>query len=277
MSELVLTPLGTVSPYPKNDKSCPAYLIEYNGQKILFDCGNGCTRLMNFPQDLENLKVFITHYHPDHWGDLTSIIQAALVYKRFGYIDNDLVIYLPKTKQVTESFTVGGDGRDDWGHTEYFHRDISELLLLKEIAKSAPVKLEHYEAYKSISTNQSDVTIKVYQTEHDIDAYAFKICTDAGIVCYSGDTGYDKGLVSFVKDADLFICESTFLRGQTRIGNNHLYAHEAGEIARQANVKKLLLTHFWPEIDKEKYVEEAKKIFENTEAAVEGKKIVLRR
>ena len=46
---------------------------------------------------------------------------------------------------------------------------------------------------------------------------------------------------------------------------------------QKANVKKLLLTHFWPEIDKDEYVNEAKEIFENTEAAVEGKKIILRR
>ena len=44
-----------------------------------------------------------------------------------------------------------------------------------------------------------------------------------------------------------------------------------------AEVEKLLLTHFWPEIDKEKYVEEAKEIFPNTEAAIEGKKLILRR
>ena len=42
------------------------------------------------------------------------------------------------------------------------------------------------------------------------------------------------------------------------------------------NVKKLLLTHFWPEIDKDEYVNEAKEIFENTEAAVEGKKLILK-
>ena len=48
-------------------------------------------------------------------------------------------------------------------------------------------------------------------------------------------------------------------------------------IAKLANVKKLLLTHFYPTIDKQKYVDEAKEFFENTEAAIEGKKLVLRR
>ena len=48
-------------------------------------------------------------------------------------------------------------------------------------------------------------------------------------------------------------------------------------IARDANVDQLVLTHFWPELDKELYVNEAKEIFSNTIAAEEGKKLVLRR
>ena len=89
---------------------------------------------------------------------------------------------------------------------------------------------------------------------------------------YSGDTGYKENLLSgFAKDADILLCESTFLRGQTRLHDNHLYAYEAATIAKDANVKKLILTHFFPEIEKEEYVNEAKEIFENTTAAEEGK------
>ena len=78
-------------------------------------------------------------------------------------------------------------------------------------------------------------------------------------------------------DSDIFICESTFLRGQSRDKNTHLFAYEAGRIAREANVKKLLITHFWPELDKELYLKEAMEEFNNVEAAYEGKKLVLRR
>jgi ribonuclease BN (tRNA processing enzyme) len=53
-----------------------------------------------------------------------------------------------------------------------------------------------------------------------------------------------------------------------------LYAHEAALIAKSACVKKLALTHFWPEIDKSEYVKEAKSIFENTIAAEEGNAII---
>ena len=88
---------------------------------------------------------------------------------------------------------------------------------------------------------------------------------------YSGDTGYQgNSLVRLAEDADILLCEATFLRGQTRLTDNHLYAYEAAKIAKQANVRQLVLTHFFPEIDKELYVQEARTIFENTESAEEG-------
>ena len=59
--------------------------------------------------------------------------------------------------------------------------------------------------------------------------------------------------------------------------NAHLYAGEAGMIARDAHVKNLLLTHFWPHLAKELYVLEAKNYFENTSYAEEGKKLIIRR
>ena len=65
MSEIVITPLGTISPYTKGNMNCPGFLVEYNNKKILLDCGNGITRLLNFPEDLKDLSVIITHYHKE--------------------------------------------------------------------------------------------------------------------------------------------------------------------------------------------------------------------
>ena len=80
----------------------------------------------------------------------------------------------------------------------------------------------------------------------------------------------------FAANADLLICESTFLNNQKDGNNFHLSAFEAGMIAMAADVKQMMLTHFFPEIDKQKYVSEAKKMFENTIAAEECKRYVLK-
>ena len=96
-------------------------------------------------------------------------------------------------------------------------------------------------------------------------------------IVYTGDISFSskKNLVGFAKNADLLICESSLLQEQSEKAKSHLTAFQAGEIAKEANVKQLLITHFWPEIDKRKYLKEAKLNFSNTKVAVEGKKIKL--
>jgi len=55
--------------------------------------------------------------------------------------------------------------------------------------------------------------------------------------------------------------------------NSHLTAEQAAQIAKQANVKGLALTHFWLEEDVQKYVNEAKSVFSNVIALKEGQLI----
>ena len=54
MSKIVITPLGTISPYTKNNMNCPGFLVEYKDNKILLDCGSGTHSLLSYPNDLQN-------------------------------------------------------------------------------------------------------------------------------------------------------------------------------------------------------------------------------
>ena len=56
-----------------------------------------------------------------------------------------------------------------------------------------------------------------------------------------------------------------------KTSDNHLTTIEAGQISKTAKVKKLMITHTWPEIDKKRYLKETKKVFKNTTIAKEGK------
>lgn len=269
MNDLVITPLGTVSPYTKDNKNCPGFLIEYKNNKYLLDCGNGITRLLNFPDDLINLKIFISHLHPDHFGDLTSIFHSLLVYKNLGYISNNIDIYVPNSDTRKEHVFSDSDR-----YSKTIIKPSIEYEYIKKFEETCPITIT---GYNNINYKNEDLTIKSLLVPHQIFTYAFRIHTDEGSIVYSADTGTKNKLREFAKDCDLFICESTFLKGQARLSDNHLYAHEAAMIAKDANVNKLLLTHFWPEIDKNLYLKEAKEIFENTSVAEEGKKLILRR
>ena len=271
MSEISVTPLGTVSPYPKGEKNCPGFFIEYEGNKIMLDCGNGCTRLLKFPDDLNNLKIFISHLHPDHYGDLLSLIQAAKVYGKYGFVESKIDLYIP-CEIIKESLHYTDD--DGWGASRTIETNPLDYKLIEKLAKDSPI---NFKGYMPPSIEFDNIVLTSKNVPHQIVSNAMRIDTPDGSVVYSSDTGTSNSLRSFAKDCDLFICEATFLKGQYRAKDAHLYAWEAASIAKDAKVKKLLLTHFWPEIDKDKYLEEAKAIFDNTEVAEEGKKLILRK
>ena len=97
-------------------------------------------------------------------------------------------------------------------------------------------------------------------------------------VVYTSDIGITnfKGLIEFCQDADLIICESSFLKKHNANSKTHMTAYDASILAKESNAKRLLLTHFWPEEDKRLYLEEARPIFPDVEVAEEGKKLVLK-
>ena len=255
MDELIVMPLGTVSPYCFKNYNCSGYLVTYHNQNYLLDAGNGISRYMKLPEVLENLKILITHLHPDHFEELSVLCQAALVYKRLGILNNDLEIYIPGGDYINGKHTI-------------------EYNFIHSFEDKYPVKVIDYD---KINIQNKDLKITSLRVPHQVVANAFRIDTNVGSIVYSGDTGSENDLREFAKKVDLLICESTYLDGQTRRENTHLYAHDAGMIAHDAKVKKLLLTHFWPHINKNYYVKEAKTYFENTDKADEGKKLILKR
>jgi len=66
-------------------------------------------------------------------------------------------------------------------------------------------------------------------------------------VAYSGDTGPCEALAELARGADLFLCECSLPDGMTIEG--HLTPSGAGAAAAAAGVRRLVLTHFYPECD----------------------------
>lgn len=252
MKKLIIIPLGTVSPYCRRNMNCPGFLIKYENSKILLDCGNGITRLMNFPTDLENLHVFVSHFHKDHYGDLGAIQYASFVYHNLGFLNKQINVYLPE-KDIDCS---------------------KQEILLNQ---------ESYTKYYDISEEKEyfigNLKVSFYNNNsHTIETFAIKLETPEFKVVYTSDIGTTniEGIVEFSKNADLLICESSFLRKHNSNSKTHLTTYDAANIAKKANVKKLLLTHFWPEENKREYLREAKNVFKRTKVSREVRKIVLR-
>ena len=243
--------LGSVSPYPKANNNCPGYLISDNN-KLLLDCGSGALRFFDM-KDLENLKVVISHFHKDHYSDLFSLAYATYVYHNLGMLDKKVDVYLPSPKTKEE-------------YIDYNYITSSKEKYINYI---------DYDETTKIEIDDEKISFKI--AKHNITTYYAKIENKSNKIVYSADTGYNEELIDFSKNADVLICESSFLSYQKKDNNNHLSAYEAGMIASKAHVKKLLLTHFWPEIEKQLYVKEARKVFFNTIGAEENKVLKLER
>ena len=236
--------LGSVSPYAKGKNNCPGYLIDKKETKILLDCGSGITRELNLPKDLENLTIIISHLHRDHYADLLTIGYASYVYNKLGLLKEKINVYIPEEDSIDKTYLDKID--------EHF---------LNFITYDEKTRL-----------NINGLSISFRQNPHPVTTYSIKIKNEKNTLVYSGDTGYKNNVLEeFAKDADLLICETTFLKSQKGIEDNHLTTHEAGTIADKAKVKKLMITHVWPEIKKIVYLKETKQIFKKTIVAKEGK------
>jgi len=105
-----------------------------------------------------------------------------------------------------------------------------------------------------------DFKVESLPVEHNPESIAYRITgPDGQSVVYSGDTDFSDNLVMLSKDADLLICESA-LPDELKV-KGHLTPSLAGEIAKRANVRKLVLTHFYPECDQVDVKKECRKTY----------------
>lgn len=263
--------LGSVSPYPKDNKNGVANLVIDGKHKILLDCGTGSTRLLDMQKDLNNLTIIISHLHKDHYSDLLALSYASYVNHNLGYLKDKIKVYIPSgDKRKNPHSYYYNDG---WGGEKTVKIDnLEDYDYLMSFGDESYLDFIPYNGYDKIECG--DMKVEFSLNPHNLKTYSAKVTNinDSSSLVYSGDTGFkDNKLVDFAKNADLLICESTYLKGQFKNGDNHLYAYEAGLIAKKANVKELLLTHFYPELDKQKYVDEALEYFNDLKAAEEGK------
>lgn len=187
MNEIKITPLGTISPYPKGKGNCPDFFVEYKNEKILLDCENGITRALSFPRILENLNVMITHYHKDHFSDIGAIQYASYVYHNLELLNKKIKIYLPQKDFAFNKKTITANNES---YAEYFDIIDDSHLSLSDL-------------HITFQDNKS----------HAIEFYMIKLQNKDFKIIYTSDVGttnFDQ-LIEFCQGADLIICESTFL------------------------------------------------------------------
>ncbi|MCK5043272.1 MAG: MBL fold metallo-hydrolase, partial [Candidatus Aenigmarchaeota archaeon] len=70
--------LGTTASIPTRERNLPSVFVMFKGERMLFDCGEGTQRQL-MDQGLKFMKInriFITHWHADHFAGILGLIQT---------------------------------------------------------------------------------------------------------------------------------------------------------------------------------------------------------
>jgi len=291
MTQLTLTFLGTGGSWPSVKRNVTSIAIKRGGEVILFDCGEGTQRQLQKSNIsyMQISKIFITHFHGDHFLGLPGLIQTMQLNDR----EEPLNIYGPKgmtyllenllslgyfkpnyriiSNEVTEKDVI------DFNH--YVIKVLNVRHGVPTIAycfeeKMRPGKFNKPKALK-LGVPEGPMFSKL-QRGKEVKLENGKVITSDMVlgpsrkgrkIVYSGDTAPIDEMVSFAKDADVLIHEATFDSSLEEIARDygHTTAPQAAMIAKKANVGKLFLTHISPRyLDNKKIQSEAREIFEDS-------------
>jgi ribonuclease BN (tRNA processing enzyme) len=228
-----VTILGSGTCIPSLERSASAVLMTTGGKRLLFDAGAGTMRRLlesgTAVQDIDG--IFISHFHPDHSGELASLLFSMKHSVKHSVND-------PHEKPLT---IIGGPG------FKAFYKQLNEIY--RGWIHLPEVKIVEFDESGSGHREIFDrLAVTCAGVDHNPESLAFRIETADGVsVTYSGDTDYSESLIRLASNTDLLICEAA-LPDKMKI-KGHMTPSEAGKIASAAKVGRLVLTHFYPECD----------------------------
>jgi len=292
--------LGTSQAIPTAKRNHTAMLLQYNDENILVDCGEGTQRQFRKAglNPCRLTRILITHWHGDHILGLPGLLQTLALN---GY-NRTLHIYGPRgTRQYAELmfrlFVFVGKIKYDVTEIESgkvfetndFYVEALPMIhgapcLAYSFVEKDRLRISKEKLEKLKLPDKS--LIKNLQQGKDIEVGSKKIKAKDITYLQKGkkitfilDTGINENCYKIAKNSDILICEATYTKKEEELAlaYRHLTAGQAGQIAKNANVKKLILTHISQRYEnKEKQVlKEAKKTFQNTSIAEDLDKIEL--
>ena len=220
---------GTVDPQPLRSSS--GYHLATSEGDFLFDLGNGALRrAVEFELEPNRVgRLFLSHLHPDHTADLVPFLFARN--------------YAPPPWNECVPLTIHGPvGTEAMIEALY---NAWPSIAPKE--GKAQVDVSEYD--EGCVFQREQVKVEAVSVEHgDMIAHAFRVTDGTRVLAYSGDTKLCAGARTVAREADLFICEcSCFPRGCEPLycREVHLSWEDVAEICREAQPKRLLLTHLY--------------------------------
>jgi ribonuclease BN (tRNA processing enzyme) len=224
-----LTVLGRSPARPNPGEACAGYVVEGGNSRILVDVGPGVVAQLlrrNTPDELD--AVVISHMHTDHCLDLITLRYS---YPWIDVAKHRLTVIVPPGSMGQLSDLALGAG-----YANFFDKS----FVFVEHDGRRPIEI-------------GNLRLEPEETQHYVRTWGFRITANGAdedpnrVLAYSADSGPCDALSRIADTADLFLCEAA-LRSLKEDdpephSRGHLLPSEAGEAARAAGVKRLLMTH----------------------------------
>lgn len=289
--------LGSSSQQPTRKRNHGAYLFRWNEEGLLFDPGEGTQRQFIFANVAPTCvtRIFVSHFHGDHCLGLGSMLMRLNLDKvthpihcyypasgkkyfdrlRYGTIYHETiqVIEHPVSRaglveddghfRIEAAFLDHGVDTIAWRITEPDQRKFDRAKL-KTCGIEGP----------QVRELEKKGALRIGEREIALDEVSWIRRGDS--IAIVSDTRPCKSAVEISHGAKLLLCESTYLEEHKELAaeHYHLTAKQAAQIAKEAQVEKLILTHFSARyLNAKEFEKEASTIFPNTTAAEDLKVI----
>jgi ribonuclease BN (tRNA processing enzyme) len=219
--------LGSGTTVPTLHRGTTGYaLVADDGAVLIVDCGPGSTRRWPSagfsPADV--IGIVNTHHHVDHCADLAIYLFGRTVTE--PPVSTPVVLVGPVghasfVSRLAAAFAPGVS-------------DTTDSVSIVELGDRETYVLGPF-------------TIGARVVRHIPGALGVRVACDGGTFAFSGDTGPCEALVDLCRDVDLALVECSY--AETRESNAHMNARTAAQAAIEAQPRRLVLTHFYPEAD----------------------------
>jgi len=220
--------------------ACSGYLVQEGDFTLLLDCGNGVFSKLRCVCDYVDVDaVLISHLHADHFLDLLP----------FSYG----LTYAPRQQPVAVAGWAGTDhpARPDLyapnGAADVF-RQITSTFGVDDLVERA------FNLHQYGSPDQLEIgpfSVRLQEVPHFTTTYAtdFSSTNGDGRFTYGADCRPGDELIEIARDTNLLFVEATLSRPERDGDRGHMTPAEAGDHARRAGAKRVVLTHISDELD----------------------------